>query len=187
MCIDLAFSWAPTDGAARLRVRRAHFGRRIARAWSRACSAFAARWKRLLAEMLAGVLNMCIGSILGARSSLPAPFRVRVRRVRAAHALTARRVCVFAAGWRLWRAGPVTITLGIDSARRSIVIGAKLDDLYAVPARPVGAVRGTAAHRPCTRRRAPGAGGRPPPPPPRANGACGGRGEVVDFGADHDG
>ena len=59
---------------------------------------------------------------------------------------------VFAAGWRLWRAGPVTITLGIDSARRSIVIGAKLDYLYAARVRPVGAVRGTAVLRPRTRR-----------------------------------
>ena len=88
-----AFSWAPTDGGARLRVRRAHFGRRIARAWSRACSAFAARWKRLLADMLVGVLNVCIGARLGARSPFPAPFSVRVRRARAAHALTAVCAC----------------------------------------------------------------------------------------------
>ena len=61
---------------------------------------------------------------------------------------------VFVAGWRLWRAGFVTIDLGIDAARQSIVIGAKLDYLYTARARPAGAVRGTAAHRPCTRRRA---------------------------------
>ena len=54
---------------------------------------------------------------------------------------------VFAAGWRLWRAGPVSITLGIDAARRSIVIGAKLDCLYAARARPVGAVRPLLQHR----------------------------------------
>ena len=61
---------------------------------------------------------------------------------------------VFVAGWRLWRAGFVTIDLGIDAARGSIVIGAKVDDLYAARACPVGAVRGTAAHWPRTRRSA---------------------------------
>ena len=88
-----AFSWAPTDGAARLRVRRALSGRRIARASWRACSASAARWKRLLADILVGVLNVCIGARLGARSPFPAPFRVSARRVRAAHALTAVCAC----------------------------------------------------------------------------------------------
>ena len=106
-----ALSWAPTDGAARLRVRRAHFGRRIARAWSRACSAFAARSKRLLAEMLAGVLNICIGAMLGARPPFPAPFRVRVRRACAAHALSVvcacfcRRMAALARWLRHYRPG----------------------------------------------------------------------------------
>ena len=106
-----AFSWAPTDGAARLRVRRAHFGRRIARAWSRSCSAFAARWNRMLAEVLADALNMCMGTILSARSPFPAPFRVRVRRACAAHALSVvcacfcRRMAALARWLRHYRPG----------------------------------------------------------------------------------
>ena len=148
-----AFRGAPTDGRARLRVRRAHSGRRIARAWSRACSTFAARSIGLLSEVLLGVLNMLIGAISGARFPPPGFFRVRVRRLCAACALTAvcARLCRRMAALARW--------LGHQHPGHRCRASNHRDwRQVRLPLRgpraPVGAVRGTAARRPRTSRSA---------------------------------
>ena len=89
----MAASWFPYLCAGRLRVCRAHFGRRIASACSRASSTSTARSIDVLANVLLLPQNVLIGSKEGACSRLPPPHCVRVQRACAVCALSA--VCVF--------------------------------------------------------------------------------------------